>query len=44
MSGADMKSHTIGWIGTGKMGYPMAGLLIEAGADLKVYNLSLIHI
>jgi len=38
MSGADMKSHTIGWIGTGKMGYPMAGLLIEAGADLKVYN------
>lgn len=38
MSGADMKSHTVGWIGTGKMGYPMAGLLIKAGADVKVYN------
>ncbi|MEH6753623.1 MAG: NAD(P)-dependent oxidoreductase [Alphaproteobacteria bacterium] len=38
MSGADMKSHTVGWIGTGKMGYPMAGLLIAAGADVKVYN------
>jgi 3-hydroxyisobutyrate dehydrogenase len=38
MSDADMKSHTVGWIGTGKMGYPMAGLLIEAGADVKIYN------
>ena len=38
MSGADMKSHTVGWIGTGKMGYPMADLLIRAGADVKVYN------
>ena len=38
MSGADMKSHTVGWIGTGKMGYPRAGLLIAAGADVKVYN------
>jgi len=33
-----MKSHTVGWIGTGKMGYPMADLLIRAGADVKVYN------
>lgn len=33
-----MKSHTVGWIGTGKMGYPMANLLIRAGADVKVYN------
>ena len=38
MSGTDMKSHTVGWIGTGKMGYPMAGLLIDAGADVKIYN------
>lgn len=30
--------HTIGWIGTGKMGYPMAGRLIAAGADVRVYN------
>ncbi|MEL0145240.1 MAG: NAD(P)-binding domain-containing protein, partial [Alphaproteobacteria bacterium] len=38
MSGADLKSHTIGWIGTGKMGYPMADRLIKSGADVKVYN------
>jgi len=38
MSVTDIKSHTVGWIGTGKMGYPMAGLLIKAGADVKVYN------
>jgi 3-hydroxyisobutyrate dehydrogenase-like beta-hydroxyacid dehydrogenase len=31
-------NHTIGWIGTGKMGYPMAGRLIAAGADVRVYN------
>lgn len=31
-------THTIGWIGTGKMGYPMAARLIAAGADVKVYN------
>ena len=38
MSGENLKSHTVGWVGTGKMGYPMAGLLIAAGADVKVYN------
>jgi 3-hydroxyisobutyrate dehydrogenase len=38
MSGVDLKSHTIGWIGTGKMGYPMADRLIKSGADVKVYN------
>lgn len=38
MSGANLKSHTIGWVGTGKMGYPMADRLIRAGADVKVYN------
>ncbi len=38
MSGDSLKSHTIGWIGTGKMGYPMADRLIRAGADVKVYN------
>lgn len=37
MSG-NLGNHTIGWIGTGKMGYPMAGRLIAAGADVKVYN------
>lgn len=28
----------IGWIGTGRMGAAMAGRLIDAGADLAVYN------
>lgn len=38
MSSGNLKSHTIGWIGTGKMGYPMADRLIKAGADVQVYN------
>lgn len=29
---------TIGWIGAGRMGFPMAELLLRAGADLSVYN------
>ncbi len=32
------KKHTIGWIGAGRMGYPMAYLLLEAGYDVTVYN------
>lgn len=38
MASADLKAHTFGWIGTGKMGYPMAARLIGAGVDVKVYN------
>lgn len=38
MAGDSLKSRTVGWVGTGKMGYPMADLLIKAGADVKVYN------
>jgi 3-hydroxyisobutyrate dehydrogenase len=33
-----MKQHTIGWIGTGRMGYAMATLLLKAGFDVTVYN------
>jgi 3-hydroxyisobutyrate dehydrogenase len=29
---------TIGWIGTGRMGYEMAGHLAKAGADVLVWN------
>jgi len=29
---------TIGWIGTGRMGYEMAGHLAKAGADVTVWN------
>ncbi len=35
---ADLKAHTLGWIGVGRMGYPMAERLAKAGADVAVYN------
>lgn len=35
---------TVGWIGTGRMGYQLALRLLRAGNDVAVYNLSLIHI
>ena len=28
----------IGWIGMGRMGYPMAERLLKAGYDLSVWN------
>jgi 3-hydroxyisobutyrate dehydrogenase-like beta-hydroxyacid dehydrogenase len=33
-----MKQHTLGWIGTGRMGFPMALRLAKAGCDIAVYN------
>jgi 3-hydroxyisobutyrate dehydrogenase len=33
-----LKSHSIGWIGVGRMGYPMAERLAKAGADVAVFN------
>ncbi len=30
--------HRIGWIGAGRMGFALAGRLLDAGADLWVYN------
>jgi len=30
--------HSIGWIGTGRMGFPMAARLLKAGCDVAVYN------
>ena len=30
--------HKLGWIGTGRMGYALAGRLLEAGCNLSVYN------
>jgi 3-hydroxyisobutyrate dehydrogenase len=35
---ADLKAHKLGWIGVGRMGYPMAERLAKAGADVSVYN------
>ncbi len=34
----DLKAHKLGWIGAGRMGYPMAERLAKAGADVAVYN------
>ncbi len=31
-------SHKIGWVGTGRMGYPMAARLAKAGYDVNVWN------
>lgn len=33
-----LKDYTIGWIGTGRMGYAMAKRLLQAGCDVSVYN------
>ena len=38
MKEPDLRKHTIGWIGTGRMGFAMAKRLIEAGCDVSVYN------
>lgn len=38
MTDFDPKRHTIGWIGAGRMGYPMAERLAKAGCDIAVYN------
>lgn len=32
------KNHKIGWIGAGRMGYPMAERLAKAGCDIAVWN------
>ena len=38
MTDFDPKGHSIGWIGAGRMGYPMAERLAKAGCDIAVYN------
>jgi 3-hydroxyisobutyrate dehydrogenase len=34
----ELGRHKLGWIGVGRMGYPMAERLAKAGADVSVYN------
>jgi 3-hydroxyisobutyrate dehydrogenase-like beta-hydroxyacid dehydrogenase len=34
----DLSKRAVGWIGTGRMGAAMARRLLDAGADLAVYN------
>lgn len=38
MTELDLTKHTIGWIGTGRMGFAMAQRLLKAGADVSVWN------
>jgi 3-hydroxyisobutyrate dehydrogenase len=38
MTGQNLKQHSIGWIGTGRMGFAMAKRLLQAGCDVSVYN------
>ena len=38
MSAADLSKYTLGWVGIGRMGYPMAERLAKAGANLAVWN------
>ena len=38
MTSSASESATIGWIGTGRMGFPMAALLLKAGHDVRIYN------
>lgn len=38
MAETKMTDYTIGWIGAGRMGYPMAERLLKEGCDVSVYN------
>jgi 3-hydroxyisobutyrate dehydrogenase-like beta-hydroxyacid dehydrogenase len=38
MPDLDFKDKTLGWVGTGRMGYAIATRLLEAGCDTAVYN------
>jgi 3-hydroxyisobutyrate dehydrogenase len=38
MTGQNLKQHSIGWIGTGRMGFAMAKCLLQAGCDVSIYN------
>ncbi len=38
MSAADLSKYTVGWVGMGRMGYPMAERLAKAGVNLAVWN------
>ena len=38
MLDVNLKERRLGWVGTGRMGYALAGRLLEAGCDLAVYN------
>lgn len=33
-----LRSHSLGWIGAGRMGFAMAKRLLQAGCDVAIYN------
>lgn len=38
MDASSVNLHTLGWIGTGRMGFPMAARLAKAGGRVAAYN------
>ena len=38
MSSGDLRNHSVGWVGMGRMGFPMAERLIDAGCAVTVWN------
>ncbi len=38
MGDQNLKKHRLGWIGIGRMGFPMADRLLKKGCDVAVYN------
>jgi 3-hydroxyisobutyrate dehydrogenase len=38
MAEFDLRTHKLGWIGAGRMGFALAERVLEAGCDLAVYN------
>ena len=38
MADGGMRSRSLGWVGTGRMGYRLVTRLLEAGCDVAVYN------
>jgi 3-hydroxyisobutyrate dehydrogenase len=38
LAAKELEKLTLGWIGAGRMGYPMADRLAQAGCDLTVWN------
>lgn len=38
MAESNLRTHKLGWIGTGRMGFALAERLLEAGCDVAIYN------
>ena len=38
MADGDLPARTLGWVGTGRMGYSLVSRLLEAGHEIAVYN------